>query len=117
MDSLQHLLKHRNMLGRNVPPASLKRDTRLGVALNELGNAYLQSENAFIAKECFRQSVDELEYLTSSDTHTHSLTMPQINLGFSLWLQEILDEAAEEFSEVMIQRKDALGADDPVSFA
>lgn len=115
LDSLRHLLKHKDMLEENVPRSMLEGDSKWGVAFNELGNAYLQNGNAIFAEECFRESIEKLLDLTSSNTNT--LTMPQINLGFSLWLQNRLDEAAAEFSEVMRQREIALGENDQVSFA
>jgi hypothetical protein len=114
-DSLQHLLKHKEMLEVNVPRELLERDSKWGVAFNELGNAYLQNGNAILAEECFRWSIDILNNLESTTTNT--LTMPQINLGFSLWLQNKLSEAADEFSEVLAQRELAYGENDQVSFA
>jgi tetratricopeptide (TPR) repeat protein len=114
-DSLRHLRKHVTMLEDRSAHRPTENDSQWGVAHNELGNAYLQNNNAVIAEECFRTSIDVLNDLESTNTNT--LTMPQINLGFSLWLQGRLDEAADEFAEVLRQRKLAYGENDAVSFA
>lgn len=114
-DSLRHLKAHRDMLEDNYPEEYLIKDSRWGVAWNELGNAYLQNQRAITAEECFRKSINVLNSLESTTTNT--LSMPQINLAFALWLQNRLEEAEEEFVAVLEQRAYAYGEDDTVSFA
>lgn len=115
LESIKHLLTHKEMLESHRSTDRLKLDGTWGTALNELGNAYLQNKNPTFAEECYRFSLESLNDVASTDTNT--LTMPQINLGFCLWLQGRLEEAALEFDEVMQQRELVYQKDDTVSSA
>jgi tetratricopeptide (TPR) repeat protein len=85
-------------------------DQRLGVALNELGVAYLQNNDTTRAEECLRASLDILEQL--GDITTNSVSMPLINLGFALWLQGRQDDAATVFERALAARELAYGPND-----
>jgi len=93
-------------------------DQRLGVALNELGVAYLQNNNAAKAEKCLRESITILETVTDATENTpNSISMPMINLGFVLWVQGRQDEAAAVFERTLAAREEAYGVNDTKSFA
>ncbi|KAK5123908.1 hypothetical protein LTR85_002104 [Meristemomyces frigidus] len=90
-------------------------DQRLGVALNELGVAYLQTGDAAKAEEHLKNSVDVLQHLehVSQDT----IAMPLINLGFALWVQGRQGEAASVFESTLANLEATYRSNDIKSFA
>ncbi|KAH8704099.1 hypothetical protein BGW36DRAFT_444704 [Talaromyces proteolyticus] len=86
----------------------------LGVSWNELGNAYLQNNDAMKAEGCFFESKCSLEALDGATQI--SISMPLINLGFAAWVQGRLGEADEIFSQALADREKAYGANDKISF-
>ncbi|PVH80610.1 hypothetical protein DL98DRAFT_654560 [Cadophora sp. DSE1049] len=77
-------------------------DQSLGVAWNELGNAYLQNHH-----------YDQAEELSGSTKI--SINMPLINLAFCYWLQGRLDESGNLFQEALTDREKEYGVDDKTS--
>lgn len=114
-ESLPHLKSFKAMVQEKIRQRPLGQDQRLGVAWNELGNAYLQNRYAKEAEDCFRNSIESLEVLESATTNT--VSMPLISLGFALWMQDELEEAAKVFGRALADREAAYGQNDTVSFA
>lgn len=96
--------------------ASRGEDQYLGVAWNELGNAYLQNDDTKKAEACYRKSFFIMD-VTDGGVSPNTVSMPLINLGFALWLQGRLAEAAETFERALNYREENYGSDDNVSFA
>lgn len=91
-------------------------DQYIGVAWNELGNAYLQNNDTTKAEACYRKSFFIMD-VTDGSASPNTVSMPLINLGFALWLQQRLSEAADTFEQALNYRKKNYGSDDSVSFA
>ena len=89
-------------------------DQSLGVAWNELGNAFLQNEMWDQAEDSFMKSINALKGLEGATKV--SISMPLINLAFTHWLQGRLDEAAADFEEALEDRETEYGIDDKTSF-
>ncbi|KAL8791633.1 MAG: hypothetical protein Q9195_005782 [Heterodermia aff. obscurata] len=89
-------------------------DQSLGVAWNELGNAFLQNGMWDQAEEAFMKSINALKGLEGATKI--SISMPLINLAFNHWLQGRLDEAAADFEEALEDREIEYGIDDKTSF-
>jgi tetratricopeptide (TPR) repeat protein len=90
------------------------KDMSLGVSWNELGNAYMMNEQWNSAADCFLRSMEILKQLESFKKV--DLSFPQINLGFSYWLQGRLDEADQILSDILAAREEAYGINDRESF-
>jgi len=89
-------------------------DQSLGVAWNELGNAYLQNGLLSEAEDSFRKSIEALRCLSGSTEI--SISMPLINLAFCFWLQGRLRDAESTFNESLSAREMEYGVDDTTSF-
>lgn len=116
-ESLSYLKAFKRKVEENERkrPNGQEQDQSLGVALNELGNAYLQNNNPVLAATCFQDSLENLKPLAGATINT--ISMPQISLGFALWLQDELDDAETIFSQADAERAEAHGVNDTVSFA
>jgi len=90
------------------------KDQSLGVAWNELGNAYLQNHSYDRAEECLNKSIDALSSLSGSTRI--SINMPLVNLAFCYWLQGRLSEAGNVFQDALTDREKEYGVDDKTSF-
>lgn len=104
------------MLQDDSPEEPRAIDQYLGVAWNELGNAYLQNNEKEKAEACFRKSFKVMNGADGEVT-PNTVSMPLINLGFVLWLQGRLSEAASVFEDALKYREKNYGSDDTVSFA
>jgi len=93
---------------------SQKKDKRLAVSWNELGVAHMMLEHWRLAEDCFIRSMDALKEL--DDFKKVDLSFPIINLAFSYWLQERLDEADKTLAEILAIREAAYGINDRESF-
>lgn len=89
-------------------------DQTLGVSWNELGNAYLQSNNNIDAEECYLESKRTFQAL--DDATQISISMPLISLGFVAWVQGRLSEANDIFSKALADREEEYGINDTTSF-
>lgn len=90
-------------------------DNRIGLANNELGNAYLQNSLTSEAEECYRRAVELMKAPGTASAHDISMTL--INLGFAVSMQGRLEEAASVFQEALDKREAAFGKDDTRNFA
>ncbi|EED16512.1 NB-ARC and TPR domain protein [Talaromyces stipitatus ATCC 10500] len=90
------------------------KDMSLGVSWNELGNAYMMNGEWNSAADCFLRSMETLKQL--ENFRKVDLSFPQINLGFSYWLQGRLNEADEILSDILAAREEAYGINDRESF-
>jgi tetratricopeptide (TPR) repeat protein len=90
------------------------KDRSLGVAWNELGNAYLQNKEWAEGIKCFEKSIFALQNLDGATDI--SVSMPLINLAFGFWLEGRLDEAASTFQRALSDREREYGVDDKTSF-
>lgn len=115
-ESLSHFQEFTEMLrqelGTDKPVAG--KDQSLGVAWNELGNAYLQNEAHAEAEDCFLKSIDALRTLSKSTEL--SISMPLINLAFCHWIQGHLEESSAEFAQALTAREKEYGSNDKTSF-
>jgi tetratricopeptide (TPR) repeat protein len=92
----------------------LRRDMRLGISWNELGNAYMLKKQWSKGERCFLRSIDtmkELENFRATD-----LSLPLVNLGLSYWLQGRNEEALQILNKGLKDREEAYGEDDRKSF-
>jgi tetratricopeptide (TPR) repeat protein len=88
-------------------------DLSLGIAWNELGDAYLQNNLYDESEDCFRKSIDALRAFSGSTKI--SINMPLINLAFCHWLQWRLDEPGSVFAEALEDREKEYGVDGKTS--
>jgi tetratricopeptide (TPR) repeat protein len=114
-ESLFHLQTFERMLRDEVGEEPHSNDQRMGVCLNEVGNAYFQNGDKDNAEAYFRKSIKYLEVVDGVQPNT--VSMPLINLGFVLWQKGELTEAANTFQTALEYRKANYGPDDIVSFA
>jgi hypothetical protein len=91
-----------------------KKDKRLAVSWNELGNAHMMNEEWTRAEDCFIRSMDALKQLDGFKEV--DLSFPMINLAFSYWLQGRLEEADKTLAEILAAREAAYGINDRESF-
>jgi tetratricopeptide (TPR) repeat protein len=91
-----------------------RNDSFFGVALNELGCAYLQNWKEEEALAAFEESLSVLENL--KDSTKQLITMPQINLGFAYGLAGRFEDASSTFESALKDRFAELGQDDATSF-
>jgi tetratricopeptide (TPR) repeat protein len=83
---------------------------RMGVALNELGNACLQNGDTIESERCFRKSLSILQAVPN--TSAGEKLIPLISLGFALWMQGRHEDAATAFQEALDARESEYGVDD-----
>lgn len=93
------------------PPST---DQTLGVSWNELGNAYIQNDNAIEAERCFLNSKEAFQALDGATRI--SISMPLINLSFAALARGREGEADEIFSQALADREKEYGRDDKISF-
>lgn len=113
--SLPNCKQSTEMLQARLGPDSNGRDQSISFAWNELGNAYLQNNDTAEAERCFRKSLNSLAALGDSGAHLESV--PQISLGFALWQQRRLNDAADVFQNALDLRERDYGKHDTISFA
>jgi tetratricopeptide (TPR) repeat protein len=113
--SLTHFIQLTDMLQKKLGGNKTQggNDQSLGVAWNELGNAYLQNDAYAEAEDCFLKSIHALRSLTNSTKI--SINMPLINLAFCHWLQGDLDKSESVFQESLEDREREYGVNDTTS--
>ncbi len=87
---------------------------KVAIGLNDLAVSYLQNNDAIKAEECLRKSIGILEQLPSVTPNT--MSMPLINLGFTLWVQGRIAEAGAVFERALAKREQEYGSNDIRSF-
>lgn len=87
---------------------------KVAVGLNDLAVSYLQNNDAIKAEDCLRKSIAILEQLPNITSNT--MSMPQINLGFTLWVQKRNAEAGGVFEDALATREQEYGSKDIRSF-
>jgi tetratricopeptide (TPR) repeat protein len=112
--SLTNHLKFTQLLREKLGDNPKGKDQSLGVAWNELGNAYLQNKRWGEGVSCFKKSIRALECLEGSTRIT--ISMPLISLAFAYWLEGQLDQAYSTFGEALLDRENEYGVDDTSSF-
>jgi hypothetical protein len=114
-ESLTHLQTFWELLRDQVGEQPHGQDQRMGVAFNELGNAYFQNNDLDNAEMCFNRSIELLRVVDGVMPNT--VSMPLINLGFVLWQQKKLAKAASTFQEALEYREANSKPGDIDSFA
>lgn len=112
--ALRHFSEFNRSMIKFAGDEPQREDMRLAVSWNELGNAYMMNKQWTQAADCFIRSMDTLKQL--NNFKKVDLSFPQINLGFSYWLQGRLDEADEVLSDILAAREAAYGINDRESF-
>jgi tetratricopeptide (TPR) repeat protein len=102
------------MLNAKLGDAPCGKDQSLGVAWDELGCAWLQSDKPGEAEPCFQKSIEALGALEGATRI--SISLPLINIAFAYWLQGRLEEAASTFQEALEDREREFGVNDWTSF-
>jgi tetratricopeptide (TPR) repeat protein len=104
-----HDMMHKE-LGENIQ----RTDMRLGLACNELGNAYMLKEDWVQGEKYFLRSIELLEQL--DDFEPVVISLPLVNLGYAFWLQGRLDEAVAVLEKGVDDREAKYGIHDTNSF-
>ncbi|KAK5107684.1 hypothetical protein LTR62_000919 [Meristemomyces frigidus] len=89
-------------------------DMRMGIAWNELGNAYMLNRNWQKGEECFRSSIATMRKLINF--RSLDISLPLVNLGLAYWLQARFTEAKEVLLQGLADRDQVIGAEDRQSF-
>jgi len=90
------------------------KDMRLGLACNELGNAYMLKDDWVQGEKYFLQSIELLCQL--DDYEPVSISLPLVNLGYAYWLQGRLEEATRVLEKGVADREAKYGIEDRISF-
>jgi tetratricopeptide (TPR) repeat protein len=101
------------MLNAKLGDAPRGKYQSLGVAWNELGCAWLQSDKPGEAEPCFQKSIEALGALEGATRI--SISMPLVNIAFAYWLQGRLEEAASTFKEALEDREREFAVNDRIS--
>jgi tetratricopeptide (TPR) repeat protein len=114
LEAMKNLKSFHDMMQKELGGKTQRTDMRLGLACNELGNAYMLKEDWVQGERYFLRSIDLLKQLDSFEPILISL--PLVNLGYAYWLQGRLDEAATVLENGVSDRETKYGADDRISF-
>ncbi|EOD50697.1 putative tetratricopeptide repeat domain-containing protein [Neofusicoccum parvum UCRNP2] len=91
-----------------------RRDMRLAISWNELGNAHMLNSDWRRGEACFERSVATMRQLAFFEEI--NLSLPVVNLGLSWWLQGRNEEALGLLLQGLGERQKAFGSDDRESF-
>ncbi|KAL3426806.1 tetratricopeptide repeat domain-containing protein [Phlyctema vagabunda] len=114
IEAMKNFQIFHNMMQDKLGKRPQRTDMRLGIACNELGNAYMLEEDWVEGEKYFRRSINLLQEL--DDFEPVSISLPMVNLGYAFWLQGKLAEATEVLEKGVDERKARYGIDDRISF-
>lgn len=114
VEAMNNLKSFHHMMQKELGNKTGHNDMRLGLACNELGNAYMLKEDWIQGEKYFLQSIDLLQQLDQYEPVLISL--PLVNLGYAYWLQGRLDEAAVVLERGIRDREEKYGFQDRISF-
>ncbi|RDW60544.1 hypothetical protein BP6252_11927 [Coleophoma cylindrospora] len=114
VEAMNNLRSFHHMMEKEFGNNTHRTDMRLGLACNELGNAYMLKEDWVQGEKYFLQSIDLLEQLDKYEPVLISL--PLVNLGYAYWLQGRLAEAMAVLEKGIHDREEKYGVHDRISF-
>ncbi|KAL9623533.1 MAG: hypothetical protein Q9160_002214 [Pyrenula sp. 1 TL-2023] len=114
-DALKYHKLFNDMMLKEFSSTPPKNDIRLAKSWNELGNAYMLSQNWAKGEESFVKSIEEMRKL--DNFREVLVSLPVVNLGQAHWLQNKHDEAEATLLKGLRDREAEFGVDDRISFA
>lgn len=114
VEAMKNLKSFHDMMDKELGKKTQRTDMRLGLACNELGNAYMLKEDWVQGEKYFLRSIELLQQLDNFEPVLISL--PLVNLGYAFWLQGRLDEAAAVLEKGVSDREAKYGVHDRISF-
>lgn len=114
VEAMKNLTNFHQMMVAELGNKTQHTDMRLGLACNELGNAYMLKEDWVQGERYFQQSIDSLSKLDNFEPV--SLSLPMVNLGYAFWLQGRLEEAMIVLRKGISDREAKYGENDRISF-
>lgn len=113
-EAMKNLQSFHDMMQKELGSKVQRTDMRLGLACNELGNAYMLKEDWVQGETYFKRSIDLLQELENFEPVL--LSLPLVNLGYAFWLQGRLDEALVVLEKGIGDREAKYGENDRISF-
>ncbi|KAH7047476.1 NB-ARC and TPR domain protein [Macrophomina phaseolina] len=116
LGALHHFEQFNDMMRKEFDqePELLRKDMRLAISWNELGNAYMLNKQWQRGEECFHKSIRTMQKLAFFKEI--NLSLPTVNLGLSYWLQGKHEEALECLEQGLHTRRQTYGSEDRESF-
>jgi tetratricopeptide (TPR) repeat protein len=114
VEAMKNLKSFHDMMEKELDEKTQRTDMRLGLACNELGNAYMLKEDWVEGERYFLRSIELLEKL--DDFEPILISLPLVNLGYAYWLQGRLDEAVAVLVHGASAREEKYGDNDRISF-
>lgn len=95
-------------------PELVKKDMRLAISWNELGNAHMLNNRWREGEDCFDRSMQKLQLLDAFEPS--QLSLPLANISLSYWLQGRHREALRVLTQGLKDREAKFGVEDRISF-
>ncbi|KAL1302195.1 hypothetical protein AAFC00_002624 [Neodothiora populina] len=97
-----------------IGQAEARKDMRLAISWNELGNAYMLNSAWEKGRVCFEKSIAQMNLL--DDFSPLQLSLPLVNLALAYWVVGKYEDASEILTKALADREAVFGEDDGNSF-
>ena len=112
--TLKHFQIFNEMMMRETGNETRRKDKRLAISWNELGNAYMLNGMWKKGEESFKRSINIMQQVDGSKNIDNSFAA--VNLGLAYWLTGRYDDAFNIMMEGLGHREVLYGPDDKESF-